>query len=150
MEKITEWIPGLSPAAGVLGLVGGGISALFGGWNAGMTTLAIFMLVDYVTGLIVAGVFHKSSKTENGAISSRAGWRGLCRKAMTLIIVLITAQLDKLIGSEFIRDAVVIAYTVNETISILENAGLMGVPIPSVITRAVEILQKQSESGGKQ
>lgn len=54
--------------------------------------------------------------------------------------------MDTIMGSNFIRDATVIAFIANETISIIENAGLMGVPIPGVITRAIEVLKKKSES----
>lgn len=130
----------------VIGAIGGGIAALFGGWDAGLTTLLIFMGVDYLTGLIVAGVFHKSEKTENGALESRAGWKGLCRKGVTLLIVLVACRLDIMMGSSYIRDAVIIAFIANETISIIENAGLMGVPIPSVIVKAIEVLKNKAES----
>ena len=61
-------------------------------------------------------------------------------------MVLVACRLDLVMGSNFIRDAVVIAFIANETISIIENAGLMGVPIPGVITRAIEVLKKKSES----
>ena len=107
------------------------------------------MGVDYATGLIVAGVFHKSEKTENGALESRAGWKGLCRKGVSLLVVLVACRLDMIMGSNFIRDATVIAFIANETISIIENAGLMGVPIPSVITKAIEALKKKSEREDK-
>ena len=98
-----------------IGVIGSVIASLFGGWDAALVTLMIFMGIDYLTGLIVAGVFHNSEKTEN-----------------------------------FIRDAVVIAFIANETISIIENAGLMGVPIPSVIVKAIEVLKKQAESEDKE
>ena len=129
----------------VIGAIGSFIAGMFGGWDAAMTTLLIFMLIDYVSGLIVAGVFHNSSKSENGALESKAGWKGLFRKGMTLLIVLIACRLDILMGADYIRDAVCIAFIANETISIIENAGLMGVPIPAVITNAIEVLKKKSE-----
>jgi len=129
-----------------IGVVGGFIASLFGGWDAALVTLVIFMGVDYVTGLIVAGVFHTSEKTPGGGLESRAGWKGLCRKGGTLLVVLVACRLDLVIGSNFIRDAVVIAFTANETISIIENAGLMGIPIPAVIMRAIEILKNKAES----
>lgn len=131
-----------------IGITGSVIASLFGGWDAAMITLLIFMGVDYLTGLIVAGVFHKSPKSDGGALESRAGWKGLCRKGMTLLIVLVACRLDMMMGSTFIRDAVVIAFVANETLSIIENAGLMGVPIPTVIVKAVEILKKKSEGEG--
>lgn len=130
----------------LLGLIGSTIANFFGGWDAALTTLLIFMGIDYLTGLIVAGVFHKSSKTESGSLESRAGWKGLCRKGVTLLIVLVACRLDLLINSNFIRDAVVIAFATNEAISIIENAGLMGIPIPAVIVKAIEVLKKKSDT----
>ena len=132
----------------VIGVIGGMITSLFGGWDAALVTLIIFMGVDYVTGLIVAGVFHNSEKTKNGALESRAGWKGLCRKGVTLLVVLVACRLDLVMGSNFIRDAVVIAFIANETISIIENAGLMGIPIPAAIMRAIDILKNKAESEG--
>ena len=129
-----------------VGVVGSAIASLFGGWDAALVTLLIFMGVDYLTGLIVAGVFHQSPKSEGGALESRAGWKGLCRKGVTLLIVLVGCRLDVVMGSNFIRDAVVIAFIANETLSIIENAGLMGLPIPTVITKAIEVLKKKAES----
>ena len=132
-----------------IGVVGSTIASFFGGFDAALITLLIFMGVDYARGLIVAGVFHKSEKTENGALESRAGWKGLCRKGVSLLVVLVACRLDMIMGSNFIRDATVIAFIANETISIIENAGLMGVPIPSVITKAIEVLKKKSEREDK-
>lgn len=134
----------------VTGCFGAAIAAVFGGWSAGLTTLIIFMAVDYATGLIVAGVFHRSPKSEGGALESRAGWKGLVRKGVTLLIVLIACRLDIMLGVTYIRDAVVIAFIVNEAISILENAGLMGVPIPAAISKAIELLKEKSETGSSQ
>lgn len=129
-----------------IGVVGGFIASLFGGWDAALVTLIIFMGVDYLTGLIVAGVFHNSEKTETGTLESRAGWKGLCRKGVSLLVVLVACRLDLVIGSNFIRDSVVIAFIANETLSIVENAGLMGIPIPAVIARAIDVLKKKAES----
>lgn len=129
----------------VCGVVGSAIAAAFGGWNAGMVTLLIFMAIDYISGLVVAGVFKKSQKTNSGALESRAGWKGLIRKGMILLIVLIAHRLDLLIGSNYIRDAVCIAFSVNELLSIVENAGLMGIPMPAVITKAIDILKHKGD-----
>lgn len=131
-----------------VGAAGSAVAALFGGWDAALFTLVVFMSVDYVSGMIVAGVFHKSKKSKSGALESRAGFKGLCRKGMILLIILVASRLDRTIGSTFIRDAVVIAFISNETISILENAGLMGIPIPAVLTKAVESLKQKSEHNG--
>ena len=129
----------------VCGIVGGTISALFGGWNHLLTTLLVAMGVDFVTGLVVAGVFKKSQKTPNGALESNIGWKGIAKKGVTLLIVLIAHRLDLAIGTTIIRDAVVIAFIVNEVISITENAGLMGVPVPPPIKKAIEVLKEKEE-----
>lgn len=129
----------------VIGTVGGFIASLFGGWDTALATLLIFMAVDYVTGLIVAGVFHKSQKTESGALESRAGWKGLCRKGTSLLVVLVAYRLDLVIGSNFVKDTTIIAFIANETISIIENAGLMGAPIPAVIVKAIDVLKQKAD-----
>ena len=128
-----------------IGLAGSFIASLFGGWDAAIVTLIIFMATDYITGLIVAGVFRASKKSENGALESRAGWKGLCRKGVTLLIVLIATRLDIAVGTTYIRDAVVIAFVADEALSIIENAGLMGIPIPAVIREMIDVLKKGSE-----
>lgn len=129
---------------GTIGVIGSTVAALFGGWDTALTTLIIFMAVDYITGLAVAG-FGKSSKSPNGGLESRAGFKGLMRKGMVLAIVLIATQIDKVIGTSFVRDAVIIAYIANEVISITENAGLMGVPVPAPIIKAIDILKNKAE-----
>ena len=134
----------------ILALSGSAIAELFGGWDMALQTLLIFMTVDWITGgILLPGVFRKSPKSANGAMESRAGWKGLCRKAMTLFYVLIAARLDALVGSEYLRDAVCIGFILNETLSIVENAGLMGIPLPAGIKRGIETLKSTSESGVK-
>lgn len=143
-NKIHVIKDGLCVAAGAVGAF---VSACFGGWDAAMTTLMIFMIVDYLTGMIVAGVFHRSEKTADGTLESRAGWKGLCRKGASLLVVLIACRLDLLIGTSFIKDTVVIGFIVNETLSIVENVGLMGVPIPAVIVSAIHVLKEKADAG---
>lgn len=128
-----------------VGVVGSAVASLFGGWDSAIITLLIFMGIDYITGLVVAGVFHNSEKTATGALESRAGWKGLCRKGVTLLIVIIAQRLDLMLGTTVIRDAVVIAFVANETISIVENAGLMGVPIPAAIIKAIDVLNAKAQ-----
>lgn len=132
-------------AISTIGVIGGAIANLLGGFDMALQTLIIFMAIDYGTGLVVAGVFNKSGKSENGALESRAGWKGLCRKGMTLLIVLVSTQLDKLTGNTFIRDAVIIGYIANESLSIIENAGLMGLPVGKTLTNAIDILKQRAE-----
>lgn len=142
MIHLTETKVAIMTGAGV---IGGMISQAFGGWDAALISLLLFMAVDYLSGLIVAGVFQASDKSASGSLSSVACWQGLLKKGMTLVIVLVAARLDIVLGTAFVRDAVVIAYIVNETISIIENAGLMGLPVPDVIMSAIEQLQGKNE-----
>ena len=123
-----------------LGMLGSLIAGAFGGWDGAFITLLIFMAVDYLSGLAVALVFRKSPKTKSGGGSSSVGWKGLCRKGMVLLIVLVAYRLDLTLGVSYIRDTVMIGFIANETISITENAGLMGVPLPKVIQRAIDVL----------
>ena len=132
-----------------IGILGSIIASLLGGWDMALQTLIIFMTIDYVTGLMVAGIFKKNTKTKHGALESVAGWKGLCRKGVALLIVLIACRLDLLTGANLIRDAVVIAYCTNEAISIIENAGLMGVPIPTRLTKAIEALKSKEDDNNE-
>lgn len=128
------------------GIIGAAIAAAFGGWSSALSTLIICMAIDYVSGLIVAGVFHASEKTDSGTLESRAGWKGLCRKGMSLLCVLIACRIDLLTGgTNYFRDAVCIGFIVNELISIVENAGLMGVQLPDTLQKMIDVLQKKGE-----
>lgn len=128
----------------IVGVVGSFIAGLFGGWDTSLVTLLLFMGIDYITGLAVA-VCGKSPKSDTGRLSSKIGWRGLAKKCVSLLLVLVAVRLDITLGTSYIRDAVCIAFTVNELISITENAGLLGVPLPTVITKAIELLQSKGK-----
>lgn len=129
-----------------LGAIGSVISELFGGWTSAMTTLVIFMLIDYITGILVAAVFKKSNKTKDGGLESKAGWKGLIRKFSTLLIVLISIRLDIIFNTTIISNCVVFTFLANELLSLLENVGLMGIPLPSVLTEVISVLNKKGES----
>ena len=127
----------------ILGLLGAGISWAFGGWDAAMAALLVCMGVDYLSGSIVALVFHKSTKSETGAYNSAYGLKGLCKKGLMLLFVLVAVQIDKLLGADYVRDAVCIGFCSNEVLSIVENLGLAGVPMPPAVVKALEQLQKK-------
>lgn len=133
-----------------IGFVSTGISAAFGGWDNTMSALVFFMVIDYLTGLAVAGIFKKSTKTADGGLESKAGWKGLIRKFSVLAIVLIAAQLDVLLNSSYIRDVVIYSFLANELLSIIENMGLMGVPLPTVLENAVTILNKKGDKNSNE
>ena len=125
--------------------VGAAITSLFGGWNGAMTTLVILMLIDYVTGIIVAGVFHASPKSRGGALSSAVGFKGICRKFVILLIVVVACRVDLLLDTNIIRDATCIGFCANELVSITENAGLMGIPLPRKLVEAIEVLRGDND-----
>lgn len=125
--------------------VGAAIASLLGGWTGAMTTLVILMLIDYVTGIIVAGVFHASPKSSGGALSSAVGFKGICRKFVILLIVVVACRVDLLLDTNIIRDATCIGFCANELVSITENAGLMGIPLPRKLVEAIEVLRGDND-----
>lgn len=133
----------------LIGVLGGLISAALGGWDYALVTLMIVMCVDYISGIVVAGVFHASKKTQSGALESNVGFKGLCRKCMILLIVLIAYRMDLVIGVTYIRDTVIIGFIANELISIIENAGLMGITLPPALVKAIDILTEKAKEGEK-
>lgn len=130
---------------GFFGLVGAAIATAFGGWGTALTTLVILMAADYITGILIAGLLHKSPKTEQGGLNSNVGFVGLAKKCMILLFVFIAHRLDMAMDTNYLKDAVCIAYILNELLSLIENAGIMGVPIPEVITNAIEVLKGKGE-----
>ena len=132
-----------SSLCAALGFLGSFISGLMGGWDAAMAALLVCMGVDYLSGSIVALVFHNSRKTDSGAYDSRYGLKGLCKKCLMLLFVLVAVQIDRLMGLDYVRDAVCIGFCSNEILSITENLGLAGIPLPQAVTNALEQLQKK-------
>ena len=128
----------------IAGVVGSFIAGLFGGWDTSLVTLLLFMGIDYITGLAVAAC-GKSPKSDTGRLSSKIGWRGIAKKCVSLLLVLVAVRLDITLGTSYIRDAVCIAFTVNELISIFENAGLMGIPMPAALKKAIDLLQSKGK-----
>lgn len=126
-----------------LGVLGAMAAAAFGGWDAAMAALLTCMAVDYLSGSVVALVFHKSTKSETGAYNSGYGLKGLCKKGLMLLFVLVAVRIDRLLGVSYVRDGVCIGFCSNEILSIVENLGLAGVPMPEAVTRALEQLQKK-------
>jgi len=126
-----------------LGLTGAFFSWAFGGWNTALTALVICICVDYISGSLVALVFHNSRKSASGTYNSAYGLKGLCKKGLMLLFVLVAVQIDRLMGADYVRDAVCIGFCSNEILSITENLGLAGVPMPQAVVKALEQLQKK-------
>lgn len=127
------------------GAIGGAVASAIGGWSATLSVLVGCMAVDYGMGLLVAGVFHASTKSPGGGLESRAGWKGLARKCATLLIVVVAHCADVLLGTDYIRNAAAIGFCVNEMLSILENAGRMGLPVPKALQKAIDALKDREQ-----
>ena len=123
------------------GIGGALLSKLLGGLDHTVLTVFIFMAVDFAAGIVCAAAFKSSPKSKSGGLTSNACFKGICRKGMIFLIIIIAHRLDIEAGSNYIRDGVCIAFTASEGISIIEMAGLMGVPIPAVVKKAVEVLR---------
>lgn len=126
-----------------VGILGAAAVWAFGGWDTVLAALLVCIGVDYISGSIVALVFHKSTKTETGTYNSAYGIKGLFKKGLMLLFVLVAVQIDRMLGADYVRDAVCIGFSANEIISITENLGLAGIPMPSAVTKALEQLQKK-------
>lgn len=121
--------------------IGSALSYFIGGVDTMFVVLCVFLAVDYISGVIVACVFKNSTKTESGKLNSMVSFKGLCKKFFVVILVGVAHLLDVVLDTNFIRGGVVVAFISNETISIIENAGLMGIPIPAPLQKAIDILQ---------
>lgn len=144
--KLEQWMNVKNAFFAALSLSGAAVVEAFGGWDGQIQTLLWCMALDYCTGMLLAGVFKRSMKSADGALNSRAGYRGLCKKGGELAVVLLAARLDEAIGGSFSRTAVILFFTANEGLSILENLGLMGVPYPAFLRDALEVLREKGES----
>ena len=122
------------------------IANALGGWDTGLQTLVILMAVDYVTGVLCALVWKKSPKSTDGAFESNASFQGLLRKMAILLCVLIAYRVDAYTGTELARDAVILFFIANDGLSIVENLGIMGVPIPPAIQNAFAALKGKAET----
>lgn len=135
-DKIIKW----------LAAVGGAIGSLFGGWDTMLKVLVCAMVIDYITGLIVAAL-GRSRKTDTGHLDSKVGFAGLAKKAMILLVIVLASLLDRVMPGEqaIFRSMMCWFYIANEGLSVLENLALAGVPFPQGVRKALEQLQKKSD-----
>lgn len=96
---------------------------------------SIALAADWITGGVLLLTVYRKSTPPNGTLENRAGCKGLCRKAMTLLYVLNAARLELLFGVDYVRDAVCTGFIANEALPIVENAGLMGMPLPEAVRK---------------
>lgn len=128
----------------ITGLISTFVIHYLGGWDFALQTLVMFIVIDYVTGMYVAGILHKSPKTKSGGLSSEKGFHGIIKKIMLLVFVAIMYRLDLFFNIDYLRNGTIVAYCVNELISIIENAGLMGVYVPDIVKRGIDLLNREA------
>jgi toxin secretion/phage lysis holin len=144
MEQIITIKKSLSAAFAVIGSF---VANQLGGWDAALIVLIGMMAIDYLTGLAVGAVFHKSPKTASGRLVSAECFKGLIRKCTTLLFVWIGAMLDQVIGAEYVRTAITLFFIASEGLSILENTALMGIPYPAFLKRMLEVMKEKNDGG---
>jgi toxin secretion/phage lysis holin len=141
MKRITE----------VLAAIGGAIASFFCGLPPVMWVLIAVMSIDYITG-ILCGIMGKSQKTENGYLASHAAFMGLLKKALIILVVLLAALLDKAVsmgaGIEFeaVTGATCLWFIASEGFSILENVACMGVPVPKILMKMLEVMKSKGDA----
>ena len=141
--NVKNWVLGILAAAGAL------VVEQLGGWDAMLGLLMGFMAADILTGVLVAAIWKKSGKTEGGRLESRAGFKGLCRKGIILLLVWLGVLMDGALGTAYIRSAIILFFVGNEGLSLLENVGLMGVKYPAALKNALEVLRNKGDKGEK-
>lgn len=126
----------------MIGMLGCLFAGAFGGWDGALTALVVCMGVDYLSGSVVALVFHASPKSLTGSYNSGYGLKGLCKKGLMLLFVLVAVQLDGILGVDYVRSGVCLGFCANEILSIVENLGHAGIPLPQAVVKALEQLQQ--------
>lgn len=129
----------------ILGILAASGVKLFGGWTPTLNIVLILMGIDLAAGFLVAAVFKKSPKSESGAASSSAMLKGICKKIMMIFLLAVAHQLDLALGVDYIMLAATYGFIANESLSIVENAGLMGIVKSDVIINAIEVLKGKSQ-----
>lgn len=126
-----------------IGLLSTGCFYLFGGLDLHIQALFFAMVLDFILGLICAIVFGTSQKTEGGHLSSNALFKGLLKKFAEVAVVALCYRIDCMLKTDSFRNGAIVGFVAGESISILENIGLMGVPIPAKLKKMLEVLNKK-------
>ena len=126
----------------VIGALTTGILKVIGEPTQDLKILLLLMVIDLIVGFTVSAVWHKSSKTKSGKVSSKVMFKGIVKKILTLVLVVVAYQIDMLLGYDVIRHIVIIAFIVQEIISIIENIAITGIKAPDIITKALDVLER--------
>lgn len=134
-----------------LSAIGGAIASFFTTMPPLVYILIGVMSIDYVTGLI-CGAMGKSKKTETGYLASHEAWKGLLKKGVILLVVLLANLLDIAVSKgagitvEAVMGATCLWFIASEGLSILENVASMGVPVPKILIRMLEIMREKGDA----
>lgn len=126
----------------VIAAIGGWLGWFLGGCDGLLYALVVFVVIDYITGVMCAIADH--------SLSSAVGFKGICRKVLIFLMVGIGHLLDaNIVGSgSVIRTAAIFFYLSNEGVSLIENAAHLGLPVPTKLKEILEQLHDRSEKGG--
>lgn len=122
------------------------LTQIFGEWNDSLFALIILMCIDFITGLIVAGIFNDSNKSENGGLSSKICLQGISKKVCTLLLVAMAYQAEILLSVDYIRTAIIWGLCANEMISVTENSVKMKIlpeSVQKILEKAIGMLNKE-------
>ena len=126
----------------VIGALTTGLLKVIGEPTQDLKILLLLMVIDLIVGFTVSAVWHKSSKTKSGKVSSKVMFKGIVKKILTLVLVVVAYQIDILLGYNVIRHVAIIAFIVQEIISIIENIAITGIKAPDIITKALDVLER--------
>lgn len=133
----------------IIGIVGGMISKLVGGFDYSIKAMFLLMIVDIISGFVCAAFFNKSKYSSNG-VTSDALIKGAIRKISILSIVAIGVVVDRVLEIDIIRNGVVIYFIATEGISVLEHMVIIGIPIPQFVLSILENMKKETENIGNE
>ena len=130
----------------IISMIGGVIVDFLGGVDTALISLFFFMAVDYITGMALAFIFHKSKKTSGGGASSKEGFKGIVKKICMLLLIGLAHEVDVVMGVTHARAMAIMFFIGNEGLSVLENVGLMGIKYPDFMVKALETLKEDSNN----
>ena len=130
------------------GIIGSLLINLIGKPTDDLIILIVLMIIDLIVGFLISAIWQKSSKTDSGKLSSTVMFKGITKKFFTLVIVVIAFQLDKLLVMNVIRHIVIISFIVEEILSITENIAITGINLPSIIKKALDVLESEVNKSG--
>lgn len=124
----------------LIGILGGIMLYLFGGFDLHIQALFFAMCTDFILGIISACIFHSSNKSTTGRLSSNALFKGLVKKCVVLVMVALCYRIDCMLKINILRNGAIIGFIAGELLSIVENMGLIGIPIPKQVKAMIDVL----------